>query len=193
MSDHLGFDGSNAVQLLFDDGKGYQFAEGQIEYSCPFYLIDPSCSWSPPCRCGGHDADLRSASCQALCVRCRNGRFGHGKAHRGATGITCSGAADRPRQCRGRLRLGSGREPFVAMMKAAELWESDDLARIGWAGRTRLGAVLCERQVGPGSMVIVEIERQDPSQVTRVQYNDMIEAFPPDRSNDALDIRILPR
>ncbi len=26
----------------------------------PFYLIDPSCSWSPSCRCGGYGSDLRS-------------------------------------------------------------------------------------------------------------------------------------
>ena len=42
-------------------------------------------------------------------------------------------------------------------------------------------------------MVIVEVGRQDPSQVARVQDNDMIEAFPPDRSDDALDIGVLPR
>ena len=92
-----------------------------------------------------------------------------------------------------RLRLGSGREPFVTMMKAAELRESDDLARNRRTGGTRLGAVFGERQVGPGSMVIVEVGRQDPSQVMRVQDNDMIEAFPPDRSYDALDIGVLPR
>ncbi len=54
-------------------------------------------------------------------------------------------------------RLGSGREPFVPMMQAAELWECDNLASTRWAYGTRIGAVLCERQVGPGLMVIVEV------------------------------------
>jgi hypothetical protein len=31
-----------------------------------------------------------------------------------------------------KFRLGSGREPLVAMMKAADLWNGDDLARAGW-------------------------------------------------------------
>ncbi len=42
-------------------------------------------------------------------------------------------------------------------------------------------------------MVIVEVGRQDPTKVRRVQDNDMIEALPPDRSDDALDIGVLPR
>ncbi len=106
--------------------------------------------------------------------------------------ISPRGTADRPRQRRGRLRLGSGRESFVSVMKAADLRESDNLSRIRWTGRTRFWAVLGERQVGPGSMIIVEVGRQDPTQVTRVHDNDMIEALPPDRSNDALDIGVLP-
>ena len=125
--------------------------------SCPFYLIDPSFSWAPAWLCGGYNSDLRSAGCQALWVCHRIGRFGHGKARRGAAGITCPGVTDRSRPCRSRLRLGSGREPFVSMMKAADLRESDNLARTRWAGRTRLWAVLGERQVSPGSMVIVEV------------------------------------
>ena len=53
-----------------------------------------------------------------------------------------------PQHCRSRLRLGSGREPFVKMMQAAELRESYNLARTRRTGRTWLGAVLGERQVG---------------------------------------------
>ncbi len=52
-------------------------------------------------------------------------------------------------------RLGG--EPFVAMMQAADLWESDDLARIRRMNRAWIRAVLLKRQVSSGSMVIVEI------------------------------------
>ena len=50
-----------------------------------------------------------------------------------------------------------GRETFVTMMQAADLWESDDLARIGRMNQTWFRAVLLKRQVSPGSMVIVEV------------------------------------
>ena len=50
-----------------------------------------------------------------------------------------------------------GGEPFVAMMQAADLWESDDLARIRRMDRTWFRAVLLKRQVSSGSMVIVKI------------------------------------
>jgi hypothetical protein len=43
------------------------------------------------------------------------------------------------------------------MMQAADLWESDDLARIGRMNQTWFRAVLLKRQVSPGSMVIVEV------------------------------------
>ncbi len=37
---------------------------------------------------------------------------------------------------------GLGGEPFVAMMQAADLWKSDDLARIRWMNRKWFRAVL---------------------------------------------------
>ncbi len=40
---------------------------------------------------------------------------------------------------------GLGSEPFVAMMQAADLWESDDPARIRRMNRTRFRAVLLKR------------------------------------------------
>ena len=43
------------------------------------------------------------------------------------------------------------------MMQAADLWESDDLARIRRMNRTWFRAVLLKRQVSSGSMVIAEI------------------------------------
>ena len=57
--------------------------------------------------------------------------------HADALQLSAAVATDRPSQRRNRLRLGSGREPFVSMMKAADLRESDNPARTRWAGRTR--------------------------------------------------------
>ena len=43
------------------------------------------------------------------------------------------------------------------MMQAADLWKSDDLARIGRMNQTWFRAVLLKQQVSPGSMVILEV------------------------------------
>ncbi len=55
------------------------------------------------------------------------------------------------------LQPGSGRETFIAMMKSTNLWKGDDLALAGRLSRARLRAILPERQMSPGSMVIVEV------------------------------------
>ncbi len=54
-------------------------------------------------------------------------------------------------------RLGLGRETFVAMMKSTDLREGNDLAWTRRLFRARLGTVFSERQMSPGSMVIVEV------------------------------------
>ena len=79
----------------------------------------------------------------------------------------------------------SGGEPLVAVMQAADFWESDDLARIGWMNRTRIRAVLLKRQVRSGSVIIVEVGRQDTAQMLFIHDDHVIEAFAPDRSDDA--------
>ena len=73
-----------------------------------------------------------------------------------------------------KFRLGSGRESLVAMMKAADLWSGDDLTRIGWMNRTWLRAVLPQRQVRSGSMVIVKIRGKDPTQMALIQDHHVI-------------------
>ena len=42
-------------------------------------------------------------------------------------------------------------------------------------------------------MIIIEIARQDSFQMTIAQYDDMIQAIPPDAANHALHKSILPR
>ena len=78
------------------------------------------------------------------------------------------------------------------MMQAANLWNGDNLARMGWMNRTWFRAVLPQRQVRSGSMVIVEIRGEDPTQMTLVQDDHVIQAFTADRSDNAHDKTILP-
>ena len=51
----------------------------------------------------------------------------------------------------------SGGETFVAMMKAGDLRHGDDSPDPGWHDRTRIRAILIERKMSAGSVVVVDI------------------------------------
>ncbi len=57
---------------------------------------------------------------------------------------------------------------------------------------TWLGRVLFEREMRSGSVIVVQIASQDPPQVTLAENDDVVQAFPTDRADDPLDVRILP-
>lgn len=90
-------------------------------------------------------------------------------------------------------RLGSGLAPLVAMMKSTDLWKGDDSTLAGWLSRARLGTIFPKRQMSPGLVVIIEVRGEDPTQMALVQDDYVIQAFATDRSDNALDKRILPR
>ncbi len=79
------------------------------------------------------------------------------------------------------------------MMKSTDLREGNDLAWARRPIRARLGTVFSERQVSPGSMVIVKVGRKDLPQVTFVQDDDVVQTLAPDRADYPFDVRILPR
>ena len=51
-------------------------------------------------------------------------------------------------------------ETFVAMMQAAALRYGDHLSDPAWHGRARVGAILVERQMRAGALVIVDVSVQ---------------------------------
>jgi len=53
--------------------------------------------------------------------------------------------------------------------------------------------LFAEGQVRPGVVVVGGISNQDPAQVTRAEYDDVIEAFSADRADQSLRVPILPR
>ena len=57
---------------------------------------------------------------------------------------------------------------------------------------TWLGRFLVEREMRSGSVVVVQVASQDPPQVTLAENDDVVQAFPTDRADDPLDVRILP-
>ena len=86
----------------------------------------------------------------------------------------------------------SGGEPFVAVMQAADLRESDHLSDPAWHAGAWVGAILGERKMGACSMAILEVGRQDPAQMAFVEDHNVIQMLTTDRAYDPLDIGVLP-
>src|SRR6266404_3945958 len=81
---------------------------------------------------------------------------------------------------------------FVSMMQTANLRERDDLACRGWLYAARPRTMLVERKMCSGPVMILKIPRKDAAQVALVEDDDVIQTFAADRSDESLDIRILP-
>ncbi len=86
----------------------------------------------------------------------------------------------------------SGGKAFVAVVQAADLGESDDLAATGRLDRTPVRAILGERKMCPGPMIVVDVGGENSTQVSHVEDDDVIETFAADRADKALDIGGLP-
>ena len=52
--------------------------------------------------------------------------------------------------------------------------------------------VVVQSAVGPRMMVIIEVAGQDAFEVGFVEHDHVIEALPPDRTDQSLDVGILP-
>jgi hypothetical protein len=78
-------------------------------------------------------------------------------------------------------------------MQPADHRECDDLPLIGGLGRAELRGVLAKREVGPGSVIVLEVVSKDASQVLLSENDDMVEAVSPKSPDHPLTVRILPR
>jgi len=87
----------------------------------------------------------------------------------------------------------SGCASCVAMMQSADHREGDHLPPIVGLALTEFGGVLAEREVGPGSVIVLEIVPQNAPQVLLCENDDVVEAVPPKGTDHALAVRILPR
>src|SRR5215216_4861802 len=88
-----------------------------------------------------------------------------------------------------RISCGS---TLIAMMQTADLGEGNNIARRGKLYGTRPRAVLVEREMRSGVVVILKIVRQYAAQMTLVEDDNVIQAFTADRTDQTLDIRVLP-
>jgi hypothetical protein len=78
------------------------------------------------------------------------------------------------------------------MMQTADLREGNNVAGGGKLRATRSWAVLVEREMRSGVMMILKIARQDASQVMFVEDDNVIQAFSADRTDETFDVGILP-
>lgn len=79
------------------------------------------------------------------------------------------------------------------MMQAADLGGLNDATTIDGMNRSPFRAVHPQCLVSEPVVIVAEVGGKDPLQMPLVDHDDMIEAFSPDRSDQPLDIGVLPR
>ena len=81
---------------------------------------------------------------------------------------------------------------LIAMMQTADLREGNNIACRVKLYATRPRAVLFEREMRSGVMMILKIARQYAAQVTLFEDDNLIQAFTADRTNETLGVGVLP-
>jgi hypothetical protein len=81
---------------------------------------------------------------------------------------------------------------LIAIMETAHLREGNNVACGGKLHATRPWAVLFEREMGSGVMMILKIAQQNAAQVTLAEDDNVIQAFTADRTDETLDMGVLP-
>ena len=90
-------------------------------------------------------------------------------------------------------RVSSGREAFVTMVQTTDLWNGDHLPSVWRMNRTGIRAVLSQRQMRSGSVIVVLVRREDLKQMALGEDDQVVQTFPPNRPDGSLDVWILPR
>ena len=78
------------------------------------------------------------------------------------------------------------------MMQTADLGEGNNIASGGKLYGTRTWAVLVEREMCSGVMMMLKIARQNATQVALIEDDHVIEAFTANRTDETLDVGSLP-
>ena len=78
------------------------------------------------------------------------------------------------------------------MVEAADLWKRDDVPHLRHLDRSRFGRVLVQRKMRSRPVVIREVRAQQSPQMRLIDNDDVIEKLSTNRSDQALDVRILP-
>ena len=89
-------------------------------------------------------------------------------------------------------RIGSGGQPLVTMMQAADLGKGDDGSGAARLNRPGDRTVLAQSQMRARAVIIGDVRRKDPPQMRLVEDDDVVKALSPDRADDPFDERALP-
>jgi hypothetical protein len=77
-------------------------------------------------------------------------------------------------------------------MQAADFRDSDHLSDPAWHNRAGVGAILVERKMRAGSLVIVDVGGQHTTQMALVENHHVIQALAANRTDHALNVSVLP-
>jgi len=78
------------------------------------------------------------------------------------------------------------------MMQTADLRERDDSSDSGRLDRARVRAILVERKMSAGALVVVDVRGQDAAQMALIEDHDVIQTLATDRTDYTLDVSVLP-
>ena len=87
---------------------------------------------------------------------------------------------------------GSGGAPLVAVMKPSDLGQLHDLAHRRRLDVSRIGRIFVQGEVGSRALVVGEVGTQDAAKMCLAKDDHVIKALAADRTDKALDVRILP-
>jgi hypothetical protein len=68
----------------------------------------------------------------------------------------------------------------------------DNLSDSAWLDRTWVGAILVERKMSAGALVIVDVRAEDAAQMALVEDHDVIQTLAANRTYDTFDVSVLP-
>jgi hypothetical protein len=88
-------------------------------------------------------------------------------------------------------RLGS--LSIIPMMQCANHRFFADRSELRWLNQSRLRAVLLQSKMGAALVVVAKILLEHPPEMLLVENDRMVQTFPPDPSDQSLNVRILPR
>jgi hypothetical protein len=80
----------------------------------------------------------------------------------------------------------------MAVIETAHHWFGHDLTLLGRLYHTGLGSIMAQPHVRTRRMIILQIRRQEPSQMLLVQHEDAIPQLAAERADQAFAVRILP-
>ena len=79
------------------------------------------------------------------------------------------------------------------MVQATDFGDLHDLARRGKLDRPDVWSILVEREMGARPVIVSEIEGQDAAEMLLAEDEHVIQALAPDRADEPLHERLLPR